>query len=161
MRNTPEQLVIRDRTVLPVLALLAIAAICGTLGGLAALYGEDGATRLGGTVFALVAVCLAAVAPVIAKEHTHIFDRRRGVLVRRMRRLIGGGEERAIPLDRVRGVEITVEREVADPDTYGIDLLIEFQPGQALGRLPLRDYTSSGDMRPVHDAIERWLAPGY
>lgn len=160
VRNTPDQLIVRDRAVVSVLALLVIAAICGTLGSLAVLYGDDPASRLGGAVFVVVTVPLIVFALVIAKEQTHIFDRRRGVLVRRVRRLIGGGEERAIPLDRVCGVEVTVDREIADPDTYGIDLLIAFDEGQPPGRLPLRDYTSSGDMRPVHAAIERWLSLG-
>lgn len=156
--NTPDRFVLRDRTVLAVLALLTIAAICGTLGTLAAWHGDDAMARIGGTVFALAALLLVAFAAFVAREHTHVFDRRRGVLQRRVRRLIGPGEEREIPLAHVRGVDLVVDREVVDPDTYGLELLIATGDGAPPTRLPLRDHRSSADLGPVKAALERWLA---
>lgn len=158
VRNTPELLILRDRAVFPVLAVLVIAAVFAGLGCVAALYGEDAASRLAGLVFAALSVPLIGFAAIIAREHTHVFDRRSGTLLRRMRRLVGPGEERAIPLDSVRGVEILVQRVVADPDTYGIELVIEPGPGDLPERLPLRNYMASTDPADLRAAIEHWLA---
>lgn len=156
--NSPDLLIVRDRAVLPVLALLAIAVIMGTLGLLGALTSDDQAMRLVGAGCVVVALPLVGFALFIAREHTHTFDRRQGVVLRRVRHLIGPQEQMKIPLDRVLGVEIIVEEDVADPDTYAVALVVAPHQGEAPRQLRLRNYTSSDDPRPIYEVVERWLA---
>lgn len=160
IQNTPDRFVVRDRSIVPTLAVLTIALAFAGLGTGAALFGEDSVTRLGGLGFAVLSMPMAGFGLFIAQEHTHIFDRGQGVLMRRVWRLIGGGEVRTIPLDRVHGVEVAVTREIADPDTFGIELLISPERGGDLQRLPLRNYQSSIDPSPIFEPLQRWLVAG-
>ena len=156
--NTPDLLIVRDRSVFGTLAVLTIGFVFAGLGSGAAVYGDDQTTRLAGTAFAGISVLIFAFAVAIARESLHVFDRRGGMLHRRVRSLIAPKEERAIPLSRVLGAEIAVNREIADPDTFRIDLLVLPEHGGDPKLLPLRDYMSSDDPTAVHAELERWLA---
>ncbi|MEO1513294.1 MAG: hypothetical protein AAFU70_14570, partial [Planctomycetota bacterium] len=112
---TGNRLVVRDRAVVPTLAVLIIALIWAVLGLGAYTQGDDTTTRMGGAAFAIGAVPLVILALFLARTHRMTFDRRRGVLTRRVSGLARATEELDIPLARVRYAEIEVKREVADP----------------------------------------------
>ncbi|MEL6267012.1 MAG: hypothetical protein AAFR52_15425 [Pseudomonadota bacterium] len=158
---TGDRLVVRDRAIAPVLAMIAIAAVWGALGTGAFLYGDDQTTRLGGGAFALGAVPIALFGLWIARSSRIEFDRQRGEVSRTVRGLITGTDRATIPLARVRYAEIEVKREVADPDTYRLVLAVEPGPGWPEPVLPFREYGESGEPpKKLCALVNHWLGHG-
>ncbi|MEL6337781.1 MAG: hypothetical protein AAFQ88_14235 [Pseudomonadota bacterium] len=154
MEESNDRLVLRDRSTVAVLALLAIALIVGGLGFAGLAGAADTTERLVFGVFAGVGVLLVIATPFFLRTHVHVFDRPAARLERRVWRAIGGEDRASLPLSHVDRALVETDEDV-DGDTHRIVLVMVDDRGETA--LPLRDYFSSAQQEPVAAAINRWL----